>query len=623
MKDTGARRTYFLGKIKVNFPLHIGLGNQIPEFTHHETDQPVLLDHESKPFIPATSLGGLMRSTAENLVSVLKDWDLQDLISLFGTARQEKEERQRSEETGKDSKSKLKFSVSKLRIRHAKLVGNWRGWTEIRDSVGIDRQRGVAKAAIKFDYEVVPPGLEFDLWLELRDGNERDKILLTLVLLALEKLPLSVGAKGGSGLGALQLILDKVVELDLHDRRQLLDFLLERDEFIRQKCEGRDWEDWKESVLQNCSFCVKADANYRRIPQVFVFTYRLTVEDPLLVANRRVDPMLAFEGFIARRSEDLRHREKRELDAVWIGFGNEMDMRDWKPIIPGPSIRGVFRSHCERILRTMSWHYAREHLLQAGSSADENSIGSEYKKRCAAKVDLWKPDEKLQDDVRERWEQMMRGKGSEEEKRHNAGKEIADLVWQESDISERIFGSTFWKSLVSISEAYIPDDKANEWRELLFDHLAVERFSGGAMEGKKFDSLPITKATFEGKIAVWGDEIWMLGLVALFFKDLSEGLIRFGSGKTRGYGKISGSLTKVEAFLLPGTKLANLLKIDCEAGKVWQQKCWELTDYYFPQCLEGEGFYDLKELLKEGVNELNELVKQFKRETDEKEGGEG
>ncbi|MCS7263329.1 MAG: RAMP superfamily CRISPR-associated protein [Armatimonadetes bacterium] len=73
MSGTGAKRTFFIGKIKVVGPLHIGLGTQTPSVAPHETDQPVLLDQEGKPYIPATSLGGLMRSFAENIVSVLMD----------------------------------------------------------------------------------------------------------------------------------------------------------------------------------------------------------------------------------------------------------------------------------------------------------------------------------------------------------------------------------------------------------------------------------------------------------------------------------------------------------------------------------------------------------------------
>ena len=607
MNATGANRIYFIGKIKVDAPLHIGIGLQTPGVAHHETDQPILLDREGKPFIPATSLGGLMRSVGENLVSVLDGWSLQDLLSLFGAARQSQG----------GSETKANFSFSKVRIKNAKLASDWRGWTEVRDSVGIDRKRGAAAEGIKFDYEVAPPNLEFEFFAELRDGSDRDKILMALVLTAVEKLPFAIGAKGGSGLGALKLCLEKVVELDLTDQKTLLGFLLERDEFVL-KSDGKSWDEWRIEVLQNQNFTVKANHSYRRIPQAFVFTYQLTVEDPLLVANKRIDTTSAFDGLVARRNKDLRKRERQEIDTVWIGTGNKIDMSDWTPIIPGPSVRGVFRSHCERILRTLSWHYAKEYLQNTGAKIDENAVKSEYELRCAAKVNLWGRDKFLQGKVDEQWQQIMRGKGMEEEKWHRAGMKIADLVWQYSDISERMFGSTFWKSLVSVSEVYLKEGA--KWQEMIFDHLAVERFSGGAMEGKKFDTLPITQATFEGKIAIWGDEPFMLGLVALFFKDLCDGLVRFGSGKTRGYGKLSGKLTKVEAFLLSGTNLAKHLGIQQKTGEAWHYKCWELTNRKFPECLQDDGLTDLRDLLCKGVQKLNELVKNFKRQT-AKQGG--
>ncbi|MFN3421447.1 MAG: RAMP superfamily CRISPR-associated protein [Armatimonadota bacterium] len=615
MNATGANRIYFIGKIKVNAPLHIGLGLQTPGIAPHETDQPILLNSKGEPFIPATSLGGLMRSVGENLVSVLDGWDLRDLLSLFGATRQSQ-----GESKTQESKTEVSPPLSKVRLKNARLVKNWRGWTEVRDSVGIDRKRGAAAEGIKFDYEVAPPGLEFDFWAELRDGNDRDKILMALVLTAMQTLPLAIGAKGASGLGALQLCLDKVVELNLTDKETLLGFLLEQDKFILNS-DGKSWDDWRREMLQNQNFTVKANHSYHRIPQVFVFTYQLTVEDPLLVANKRIDPTLAFDGLVTRKNKDLRKRERQEIDTVWMGTGNAMDMSDWTPIIPGPSARGVFRSHCERILRTLSWHHAEECLQKSGKQVDEQTLRTEYELHCAAKVDLWERDELLQSKVDEKWQQIMRGEGTEEEKWHRAGKEIANLVWQNSDISEKMFGSTFWKSLVSVSEVYLKEGA--KWQEMIFDHLAVERFSGGAMEGKKFDTLPITQATFEGKISVWGDENFMLGLVALFFKDFCDGLVRFGSGKTRGYGKLSCKLTKVEAFLLHGTNLANKLGIQQEAGKAWHYRCWELPDPKFPECLQNENLTDLKELLCEAVQGLNELVKQFRRQTDKKEGEEG
>lgn len=620
MRGIGAQRTYFIGKIRVDAPLHIGIGRQIADTEGYETDQPVLLDREGKPFIPATSLGGLMRSIAENLVSVLDGWQLQDLVSLFGMARQKREGgRGGYGGTGgalKTQEGELRASFSKLRIRHAQLAGEWRGWTEVRDSVGIDRKTGAARARIKFDYEVAPPGLEFGFWAELRDGTEEDKALLALVLTAMEILPISVGAKGGSGLGWLQLSLEKVVELNLTDRECLTCFLLEKDEFVLRE-KGTSFKEWREKVLQGRTFRVKANNAYHRIPQVMVFTYHLKVEDPLLVANKRIDPTVAFDWLVARRGEDLRQRGSEKIDTIWIGVGEDLEKaKDWRPIVPGSSMRGVFRSHCERILRTLSWHYAREH----SGGQETEKIKREYKRRCAAAVDPWQTNENLGKEVEEKWTESMKGDTPEEQKWHDAGEKIAQIIWEKSDLAERVFGSTFWKSLITVSEAYIPANEVNNWRDMIFDHLAVERFSGGAMEGKKFDAVPVTKGTFEGQIAVWGDELWVLGLVALFFKDLAEGLIRFGAGKTRGYGKLRGKLTRVDAYLLAGTKMAEHLGVKDVCIGAWHHKRWVLGDAQFPNCLKKEELRELEELLTEGVKALNELVKEFEKETDQQDG---
>ena len=600
---TGANRLYLLGTIQTIAPLHIGLRAEVGVLPH-ETDQPVLLGWDGKPYIPGTSLSGVMRTVATQLVAVLDGWGLKDVLSLFGSARPKREE------GGQSKASELPSHPSKLRIRHARLKGDWRGWTEVRDGVGIDRKRGAARKGIKFDYEILPKGLEFDLWIELRDGNERDKALLAMVLTALETLPFSVGAKGGSGLGALNWRIEKVVEVDLTNKDDLLGFLVGRDDFIRQK-EGQSWQDWLKEVLQGYSFSLRQDASITRIPQAFVFTYELSVEEPVLVRGR-AEPAMAFDALMKRKGTKI-GRGKEALDAVWIGMGKEVDMTDWHPILPGSSLRGAFRSHCERILRTLSWHYAKEAL---GAKADVKAVYEEYLRRRAAKVDLWQENAELRQQLEKVWEKQMQQIGHEEQKWFEAGKEMAKVVWEGSDLAERLFGSTLWRSLVVVSEAYL---KSDGFGELLFDHLAVERFSGGALEHKKFDTLTITQSTFEGKVAVFGDELWALGLIALLFKDLADGLVRIGSARTRGFGKVTAKVTKVEAFLLPNSQLAQRLGVKTGNGKVWQCRTWEVQGE-FPKGLPDD-LDDLKELLSEGVSELNEKVKNFRQK--HPEGAEG
>ncbi len=611
IKQTGAKRLYFFGEICVNAPLHIGQG-PAETFGRHETDQSVLLDHEKQPFIPATALGGIMRSIAENLVSVLEGWGINDVVSLFGKARPEmgttaSREENEGEEEREVNGGISEIHISKVRLHHARLCGEWRGWTEVRDGVGIDRKRGATREGIKFDYEVVPPGTKFNLRAELRDASDKDKVLFALVLTALESLPFAIGAKGNIGLGIIWVKLDKVVEIDLTDKNVLYKLLLNKENYV-EHLNGKRWSEWRDECLKGY-FKLKEDAASYRVPQAVVFTYHLSTEEPILVKGR-AEPTIAFDGYKKRKGYEELQREKQELDAMWIGIGKDIDMGDWKPFLPGSSLRGVFRSHCERILRTLKWHYVQGNR-------------QEYEQNCPAVVDLWQMDKDRQARISEVWEKFMRtmSQSIEEERQFEAGSAVAKETWKSADLAERMFGSTFWKSRVTVTEAYLVED--GSFQEMLFDHLAVERFSGGAMEGKKFDTLPVTQATFEGKIVIWGDELWMLGLVALLFKDLEEGLIRFGSSKTRGFGRLKGRLRRVDAFLLKGSRIANSL--GGERGKetvgIWEHFWWDFSSRQegqnlFPACLEEADKMSLRNLLNCGIQKLNGLVKKYKKESD-------
>ena len=357
-----------------------------------------------------------------------------------------------------------------------------------------------------------------------------------------------------------------------------------------------------------------------RVPQAVVLTYHLEVEDPVLV--RKVEaPEFSIEHFLRRRGFDEEAPEWKQwqetlgIDAVWFGRGADPSQRDrWQPLLPGTSLRGVFRSHCERILRTLSWHYAEgnqqayEHRVAASDPLENDPT----KYLCGTGQ-----NPKAQSLVSDTWQVVKRGKSKDEERnRYKAGRAAAKKTWQLSDISERMFGSTLWRSPVLISEATVVD---KNWHEQLFDHVAVERFSSGAVENKKFNALPITQATFEGKIVLLGDELWMLGLLALLFKDLKDGLVRVGSSKSRGYGKAVGRLTEIQVFALDGTNLAKELAngLQSKDGTVWLEGEWKIQD--FPEGLQEP----LKTLLCKAVKELNEKVQAYKRPAELRGGGEG
>lgn len=84
------------------------------------------------------------------------------------------------------------------------------------------------------------------------------------------------------------------------------------------------------------------------------------------------------------------------------------------------------------------------------------------------------------------------------------------------------------------------------WREM----VAVDRFTGGAADGAKFNVLAFQKPLLRGEIAVdLSDDDQeakaMLGAVFLALRDLVDGLIPFGYGDMKGFGQCQATICKV------------------------------------------------------------------------------
>jgi CRISPR/Cas system CSM-associated protein Csm3 (group 7 of RAMP superfamily) len=94
----------------------------------------------------------------------------------------------------------------------------------------------------------------------------------------------------------------------------------------------------------------------------------------------------------------------------------------------------------------------------------------------------------------------------------------------------------------------------------LFDHVAIDRFTGGAADLKKFDTRPLTPLPDDGRaftfhIEIERLELWMIGLLGYLLKDLVTADIAVGHGTRRGYGRVRGFITAAFLLAFPGTSL--------------------------------------------------------------------
>jgi CRISPR-associated RAMP protein (TIGR02581 family) len=203
-----------------------------------------------------------------------------------------------------------------------------------------------------------------------------------------------------------------------------------------------------------------------------------------------------------------------------------------EPYIPGSSLKGVIRSHAERIARTLCWEPGN---WQVGTCnpflTDKESKQWEQEGACSGKFD------ELKKNVREA---KRRGEQVEEP--------TAMDVYRDSCPACKVFGNTSLIGRIAVPDAYLSSDSPDRTEQR--DGVGIDRFTGGAASGAKFELEVVTKATFEVQLQLVNFELWQLGWLAYVIRDLSEGQLGIGSGKSRGLGQVSASVRQVELSMV-------------------------------------------------------------------------
>ena len=191
--------------------------------------------------------------------------------------------------------------------------------------------------------------------------------------------------------------------------------------------------------------------------------------------------------------------------------------------IPGSSLKGVFRSHLEKIICSLKSQVVCYPFAGSESERHESDIAQrqhDYRNSCG---DTFNKRAKNNDDERKLLE------------------ERTDVVYAESCPACRLFGSTSFIGRVAISDAYLASD-SKEIKELR-DGVGIDRLTGGASHGAKFElEVVSTGVTFETTIHLRNFESWQLGMLFVVLQDMEDSLIRIGSGRSRGLGMVVASI---------------------------------------------------------------------------------
>ncbi|WP_437952602.1 CRISPR-associated RAMP protein Csx7 [Sorangium sp. So ce296] len=255
-----------------------------------------------------------------------------------------------------------------------------------------------------------------------------------------------------------------------------------------------------------------------------------------LVVNRvRIDLKITPETPLLIKAGDkgaaMLHPERPALMFVRTGSRERETV-----YIPGSSLKGVFRSSAERVLRTVE--------LEACDPLDHDSPCHRAAGALADEL------------ARKRGGVDPRGEAAERVDHPQAD------VYRMLCHACRTFGSQALASRVSFADAYPPEgDRARANTTEQRSSVAIDRQTGGPGKGKLFDMELVTGGSFDTSIHLTNVELWQLALVGLVLHDIEAGFVRLGSSKSRGLGQV-----KVEPVRLVFEQTDPRRRLDRPAG---------------------------------------------------------
>lgn len=171
-----------------------------------------------------------------------------------------------------------------------------------------------------------------------------------------------------------------------------------------------------------------------------------------------------------------------------------------KYCIPATSLKGVWRSAAERILRTAEEELACDPFEERADSSQS----------CAKRLE-----------------------GKQYDSLRDTAKIYACLC-----PACRLFGSTAHAGVIALRDGWVATTESVETRT----GIAIDRFTGGVKHGALYTVTPLSPGiSFTINVEIANFEFWHLGLLALVCREMDEGRIRLGSGTRRGLGHVRTS----------------------------------------------------------------------------------
>ncbi len=277
--DVFDRRLHLGGRLVTRTGLHIGAGGSGDPLA---TDLPVVRDAAGQPFVPGSSLKGVVRSAAESLLRTFprprsEPWPKLWTCNAVGQdpcvdGKRVKKLRQDflpAQPTADDHRLVVEaiweescpicrlFGSLALasRVRFPDLpLAEDAPLLEVRNGVGIDRDKELAADSVLYDFEAVPPGTSFELTVIADNYADFEIGLLLYLFDELHSGHLALGGKSSRGLGQVRVEWQRMEETSLAkgspfarllSHRELLEEEEAAPEVVLPLPEGGDAELWR------------------------------------------------------------------------------------------------------------------------------------------------------------------------------------------------------------------------------------------------------------------------------------------------------------------------------------------------------------------------------------------
>jgi len=231
---------------------------------------------------------------------------------------------------------------------------------------------------------------------------------------------------------------------------------------------------------------------HKRLWNALRLEFVLTPKSPLLIKSGTLSPNPALP--------DMQFVRTRSADGETV-------------FIPGSSLKGVFRSFTEKVLRTMGV------TTKEGISVCEPFADDACGRRLSNEEDTAK-------------------------------------VYKQSCHACKLYGNTRLRGRLAFSDAFPSGQVKTETRY----GVAISRLTNAVAQGP-FEMEIVVAGKFKGMITLENFEVWQLGLLALTIRALNDGLVKVGFGKNRGFGEVAFEVTKATLDLaktketIPSTEL--------------------------------------------------------------------